>query len=271
MLPWLLYLAGDRDPVKENCFAVHRWVEGKFWGHWVTEPMGVDLRGVFDQEHTQFLRWPLVAGHPTHGAAVLQLLAALLGATLLVAAAIRWWRRWRGPAVEQQPVSATTLLLRVGFVWYGLMLTFAAVRFHRHYLLVTFPLMAVWLARLALPEGVAGRGRALGRGLLLALCVVNALCSGVMLSYLHSQGGALRGGFGQSYAAQVRETGQRPPPVALPDEAVDGAGHHLLNAPRLPWLLDLDQAVRRCWPLRSDAAPSGSVTAPGTDGLPPLR
>jgi hypothetical protein len=222
MAPWLLYLARDRDPVHRNCFAFHRWVEGKFWTHFVSEPLGLDLCGLFDREYGRFLRWPLVAGRPTYGAAALQILSGLFGAALLAVALLRW-RRGRDAADRGRPASGTTLILRAGFVCYGLLLTFAAVRFYRHYLLVTFPLMAVWLARLALPEGSAGRGLALGRRLLLGLCVVNALSTTVTLCYLHERGGAPLGAFGPTYERQVRETGRRPPPFLLPAEALGPA------------------------------------------------
>jgi hypothetical protein len=218
MVPWLIYLGHGRDPVHGNCFAFHRWLEGKFWGHWATEPIGLDLRGIFDREYGQYLRWPILGGHATYGAAVLQALAGLLGAVILTVAVVRWWRG-RAAAESRRPVSGTTLILWAGFVCYGLLLTLAAVRFYRHYLLVTFPLMAVWVAYLALPRN-AGRGLALGRRLLVGLCVVNALSSVTMLGYLHARGGAELGAFGVSYEAQVRRTGRRPPPVELPDEAL---------------------------------------------------
>ncbi len=122
----------------------------------------------------------------------------------------------------RQPLSSTALILRASLICYGLLLTLAAVRFYRHYLLITFPLMAVWLARLVLPPGGRGRGLALGRRLLLGLCVVNALCSTITLYYLHTQGGAAPIAFGPSYEAQVQASGQRPPPFRLPPEALGG-------------------------------------------------
>ena len=229
-LRWLHYLAWERDPVNRNCFAFHRWVEGKFWGCWVTEPMGLDLRGIVGREHAALLSWPLVGGRPTYAVAVLQGLAALLGTLVLASALHRWWRRERaaafipaGTGPTSRPRSNTALIVYAGFVCYGLLLTLAAVRFYRHYMLVTFPLAALWLARLALPQG-GGRWRiASGRSLLLGLCVVNTLCSAVTLSYLHAQGGARLGPFGPSYEQQVRETGQRPPWVYVPPEEVQSA------------------------------------------------
>jgi hypothetical protein len=216
MIGWGLYLLNRPDPVKDNFFAFNRWIEAKFWGHWATEPLGLDLRGILGKETGEFLGWPLVAGHPTYGAAILQVLAAALGAGIVVLFAVRWWRRDPGAAATRQPLSSSALIVRAGFVCYGLLLTFAAVRFYRHYLLVTFPLMALWLARLAIPVGLKGSGLSWSRRLLTELCIVNALSTTLLLSYLHTQGGAPLGAFGTSYEQQVRHSGQRPPPVVLP-------------------------------------------------------
>src|SRR5262249_13181287 len=99
MAGWLLYLMGrDRDPVGDNAWAPHRWVEGKFWGHWITEPLGLDLSGVFGLDYADFLRWPLLGGHPTYATAVLQVLVALLGTAVIGVALRGWWWRRRQPA-----------------------------------------------------------------------------------------------------------------------------------------------------------------------------
>lgn len=215
MIGWGLYLLTKPDRVGDNFFAFNRLIEGKFWSHWATEPLGLDLRGILGQETGDFLAWPFVAGRATYGAAILQVLAAILGAAIYTLVVVRWWRRERGSSVPRQPLSSSALIVRAGFICYGLLLTLAAVRFYRHYLLVTFPLMALWLARLALPAGLKGLELARSRWLLSRLCVVNALCTILLLCYLHAQGGAPLGLFGPSYGEQVRQTGQRPPPVTL--------------------------------------------------------
>ncbi len=217
MTPWLIYLIRDRDPVGSNALEPHRWVEGKFWGHWITEPIGLDLRGVFGADHADYLRWPLVGGWPTYGAAIAQVLTGVIGVAVFAVALHRWWQRRfeAGPAPVQ-----SELLVRAGIACFGLMLTLAAVRFYRHYLIVTFPLMALWLARLALPDGGTDRQRVLGRRLLAGVCAVNAMNCVLMLTYLHAAGGAPHGPFGPSYEAQVRESGMAPPVVPLPIDSV---------------------------------------------------
>jgi hypothetical protein len=216
MTPWLLYLVRDRDPVGSNALEPHRWIEAKFWSHWITEPLGLDLRGVFGADHADYLRWPVVAGCPTYGAAIAQMLAALAGAVVFAVAVHRWWQRRLDSSSATAP-TASALLMRTGMVCFGLMLTLAAVRFYRHYLIVTFPLMALWLARLTLPDGSTDRQRVLGRRLLAGVCAVNALNCVLMLTYLHAEGGAPNGPFGVSYDAQVRDGGQRPPAIPIPE------------------------------------------------------
>jgi hypothetical protein len=108
-------------------------------------------------------------------------------------------------------------LVRAGFVGFGLLLTLTAVRFYRHYMIVTFPLMALWLTRLTLPDGATDRERVVGRRLLAGLWAVSALNCVLMLTYLHANGGAPHGPFGPSYEAQVRDGGVRPPVIPLPE------------------------------------------------------
>jgi hypothetical protein len=216
MIGWFLYLLHDRDPMGGNAFEVHRWVEGKFWFHWMTEPLGWGLQGEFGADFSDFLRWPLIGGQPTYVAAALQGLMALLGIGLLIHAISDWRRRRSCIAVPAAP-TATGLLLRASFFCFGLLMTLAAVRFYRHYLIVTFPLMAVWFARVALPDGASQRTRIVCRRLLTGICVVNALSCVLMLSFLHENGGAYDGAFSATYEAQVRDGGVRPPVIPLPE------------------------------------------------------
>jgi 4-amino-4-deoxy-L-arabinose transferase-like glycosyltransferase len=207
MAPWLLYILNNpgEPQAQGHTFAWHRWFEGKFWSHWVTEPMGLDLRGVFGRGYADYSRWPLLGDQPTFATAVLQIMAGLLGGAIAIAALVRWRRRRKTPVAPPQAPSSSTLLIWAGLWGYGLLLTFSSVRFYRHYMLITFPLMALWLARLAVPDSVAVWGRVYGRRLLLGLCLVNALSSALLLSYLHAKGGAPQGDFGIAYDAQARE------------------------------------------------------------------
>lgn len=216
MIGWLRYLAGDRDPMGANALEWHRWVEGKFWFQWVSESLGLGVSGVFGADYADFLRWPLIAGRATYAAFALQVLTGLLGAATIALVIAHRRRRRLGIAR-----TSSGLLVRAGFACFGLMLTLAAVRCYRHYLIVTFPLIALWLARVILPDGVDGRPRALGRRLLAGICAVNAVNCVLMLSYLHANGGTVNGDFGPSYAAQVDDGGMRPPTVWLPIDDLD--------------------------------------------------
>jgi len=213
MAGWVFYLFTKPDAVHDNFFAFNRWIEGKFWTHWTTEPLGFGLGGILGTQTSDFLRWPVLGGHPTYGGAILQGLAIVLGVLILGKFVARRWQERRS---SRAPLSSSTLIVHAIFFGYGLLLTLAAVRFYRHYLLVAFPLMALWLAQLALPRGAEGAALAWGRRRLLALAVVNALCTALLLTYLHMQGGAPGGAFGVSYEQQVRLTSQRPPRLILP-------------------------------------------------------
>ena len=60
----------------------------------------------------------------------------------------------------------------------------------------------VWLSRLALRGGPSPTRPALGRELLLTLCIADFLMSVLFLYYIHVNGGAPHGDYGLSYRAQ---------------------------------------------------------------------
>ena len=91
-------------------------------------------------------------------------------------------------------------LTRVALFAYGGAVTLSPVFFHRHYLLVTFPLMYLWLGTL----GARGRSHRAGFAALGALWVAQASLSAAFLHYIHVNGGAPAGDYGRSYRAQSR-------------------------------------------------------------------
>jgi hypothetical protein len=86
------------------------------------------------------------------------------------------------------------------------LLTLSTMVNQRHYLIVTFPLIFLWLARLAmgsdvnLPHAVRS-----GRLLLGTLCVAQALLSICFLDYIHENQRTIHGDYGTPYAAQLNQ------------------------------------------------------------------
>src|SRR5207253_4575897 len=86
---------------------------------------------------------------------------------------------------------------------FGILLSASSFYIQRHYLVVTFPLEFVWLARLALaPTGRLARDLRPGRALLLTLCLGQFLLTSQFLGYIHRNQGAKDGDYGICYGAR---------------------------------------------------------------------
>jgi len=205
LIPWLQHLftrLGDR-PLSITWSRVFGF---KFWTHWVTEPLGIGLKHALGQHFKEFLAYPLVGGRPTYLVGLLHLLVIVVGAVITGRAGYLAWQdrhRWRDLLVGKG--SETTFTVNAAFVGCGVLFTTSILPFHRHYLIMTFPLMYVWLANLALVHsGNPSKTLTLGRALLLALCISESVRSAGFLYYIHANQGAPRGGYGVAYGAQER-------------------------------------------------------------------
>jgi hypothetical protein len=205
LIPWLLHIAAAGDNPRHNVFRPTRWLELKFWSHWMTEPFGIGLKYSLQNHFGDFLAQPLVGGRATYLVLLLHIVAGAIGAAAIVLFAWRFWQRWpaRVPAMPRARSSPARLACRAGFFGYGLLLTATALPFYRHYLILTFPLMYVWTAYLLLDCCTNLRWELPARRAALAmLCGVQLALTVTFLHYIHTRGGAERGDYGRTYQAQ---------------------------------------------------------------------
>jgi hypothetical protein len=208
MIPWLGYLFtechGQPNP--------GRWVhllEFKFWVRWVKEPLGFGLDYVLGDNFDDFLRYPVINGRPSYLIWFFQTLLTTVAVILFVRAGwclLREHRPLLSTAIGDSPSAFTQSAALWGF---GVLLSASSFYIQRHYLVVTFPLEFVWLARLALaPTGRLARDLRPGRALLLTLCLGQFLLTAQFLRYIHGNQGAKDGDYGICYGARQHVTEQ---------------------------------------------------------------
>jgi hypothetical protein len=202
LLPWLVHVGKElvTGPVSQR-YWVHA-LEFKFWTHWVAEPFGFGMDWALGKDFTDFLGYPHLGGRRTYLVLLLHL-ALLTTAVLLLARGVyHLWRergRWRALVIGRD--SPTAFTQNAALIGCGLVFTISLLPIHRHYVEATFPLMFVWLARLAL--GRAGQSAAAltaGRVCLLGVCVAQGLLSLCFLSYVHSNQRWIKGDYGIPYS-----------------------------------------------------------------------
>jgi hypothetical protein len=208
-LTWFLHYKGTRVAVWQP-----PWLS--FYIRWFSQPF------TFGPDHTlgpvelpMFLATPVIGGVSTYVPLVLEIAASLIGVTIACLAARRLYR-WRAATFRWLFVGDDPAgwLVRAAFFGFGTILTVLTVRgggLYPHYLIVVVPLMMLFVT-LAVAFGDGGGLTRRGRGLIAALCLCNALTTGLLYAYIDERGNIF-GEFGPSWAWQQE---QEPPPVIRP-------------------------------------------------------
>ena len=197
-ISWLLYLARDRPPATSSPWWLRFRLE--FYQYFVSDPFSLSGEYVLGDDIWLAMRWPYVGGQATylvliaHG--VLSVTAAILAWRTLVAV---WESRRDLRALVRgrsgDAANDTTMLLAAVLAGMGVLMTLPSISIHRHYMLATFPLQYVLVARIALR-------RPDGERWLKVLFAGGAIISFGLLTYVHDVGENPE--MGKTYATQLR-------------------------------------------------------------------
>jgi hypothetical protein len=199
LIPWLTSLdpgllrgavVGDR---LQNMLSL------SFFLYWLLDALGLNLAYTMWGEFLDFLRGPVVLGRQTHLLALAHgylLLVGIWSVRRLASDAVAAARALRAGtlAAGQQPLD---LLLWAMLLGPGLLLTLSGALIFPHYLIVTYPLIHLWLAR------TLRRDRGLLRGAALAQLFISAC----FLWTVHTGGGVPTGDYGRSYRSLLSSGG----------------------------------------------------------------
>lgn len=189
-----------------------------FWLRWLTQPFGFGADYTLGFAHfREFLAAPMLGGAPTYLVALMHAALAALGLAIYVRAGRAF--RTRVPSSREILVGtdASGVLLRAAFIGYGVLMALLTIRgagAHRHYLVITAPLMALFVVRVA-AFGDSGELRRTGRLLLAGLCIGGALVSASLLRYIHVTQ-VIQGEYGPAWAAQQSGLAPPAPAIAVP-------------------------------------------------------
>jgi hypothetical protein len=202
-LPWLLTLSHGGGP-HSHWQALPRLY---FYPRWAVQPFGFSVAFTLGKRRLlDFLSWPMIRGVPTYlsGVAHATLAAAMVTIYARAVAAIRT-RRLPHMSALFVGGDSTGRLIRAAFWGYGGLLTLITLTgagAERHYMIFIAPVMALWVARLAVfPAG--GSFTRVARGLLAVCCVGQLLVSALVLNYIHHVQ-VFNAPYGATWAAQQK-------------------------------------------------------------------
>jgi hypothetical protein len=193
LIPWLNYAfeTMGTNPISQR--KLGNAFEFKFWIRWITESFGFSLSYSLGADFRDFLSGPTIWGIPTWIAAALH--AVLLGSlvVLLVCLIRKGIPHARNGLVflrsEGEP---TRFLFLAGLIGFGVTFTATLLPVHRHYMLLTFPMMFLSLAYCVLHYSF-------GRKMLTIICAAQLGISVLFLVYVHERQEPIRGDYGEPY------------------------------------------------------------------------
>jgi hypothetical protein len=207
LMPWLVYAFGESAAGHVAHRSVAEAARGLFFLRWLTQPLGLDLRPYLGRDFPDLLRQPTVAGRPTYLVGTEYAMLLVIAAAVWLRTSLRFWRqrrRWRQVWLAGRSSSALTV---EAALWgFGVIFTLTMLPIHHYYMVLAFPFVFVWFARLVLAGGRnSPRAVLVGRALLLLLCLTHLGITVGHLGYIHDHRGRRLGGeYGIPYAAQVR-------------------------------------------------------------------
>src|SRR5579871_165602 len=193
LIPWLHYMAtkpGNTAPFDWRYF----WwlIYPKYWIYWVTDSLGLGLtHSLGSVPFKEFLRYPLIGGWPTYLVGVLHLVVLVSG-ILFLYSGFKTGEFLRGIRDRSETGLAVNSLLIAA----GVLMALCGFRVFQHYLIMSFPLEWVWLARLN--PGNSGKG---GK-FLAVLWAAQLLVSAAFLGYIHLNHGVPGSDYGTAYQYQ---------------------------------------------------------------------
>jgi hypothetical protein len=205
LVPWGLEVVGQVFGQPTGQIKLGNVFTFNYWVRFFTEPFGLTLQYSLQNDFWDFMRYPLILDYSTYLMAGVHLALVLAAAYVVAVATQRLWRaRGRFSVALAGADHNTRLALGAVMIGFGTALTVSALPIHRHYMLLTFPFMYVWLAACALEDRRPGwLGLTRGQTLLAGLVLLEAAATVGFLGYIHANQRTIHGDYGTPYAAQV--------------------------------------------------------------------
>ncbi|MBI2711849.1 MAG: hypothetical protein HYX41_03140 [Bdellovibrio sp.] len=208
LIPWAFEILsqGKLRSIPASGLDIRNLVEC-FWEYWATDSLGVGLSySLHKNEFFQFWKYPYFFNSPTFLVGIAHLILIGMGLKIFFTSLKDFFVQVKSKNKRTQlflgpDQPSTSTLEKASFWGFGPLLHLTGVRVTRHYLIMTFPLEWVWLARLALARDKT-------RKLLPWIWGLQLFVSALFLYYIHINHGALTGDFGPSYRYQMESGSQ---------------------------------------------------------------
>jgi hypothetical protein len=208
LVPWLIYAVRESATGHVGGRSISEMFRGLFYLRWLIQPLGLEIRPYLGKDFADLVRQPMIAGRPTFLVALAYVLVLAVAAAALTRLVTWFWRQrgsWTGLCrCGDSPTGFTVGAALWGF---GIIFTLTMLPIRHYYMVLTFPFVFVWFARLVLADDTSPRAMLTGRGMLATLFIAQLVITAGHLGYIHEHRRRPLGGeYGIPYAAQRRHS-----------------------------------------------------------------
>lgn len=194
MLPWLYYL------LEAEAGGGLKWknmYKFRFFYFWVFDALGIHLRYSLKKDFWDFIQYPFLFGIPSYFVAILHLF--LIGTGLAQLSRVKSYLQALKDRFQKKTFfenwSELDFYLFSCLLGLGIVMGFSGVTVHEHYMIIAYPFVYLWLAKLLITH----------KKLLKSVILSQAIITACFLFFINHNDGSQRGDYGKTYSRQLEE------------------------------------------------------------------
>ncbi len=200
LLPWLSYMLNEAPSQART--GTNNPMDLVFYKNWFSDTFGLGTDYSLWNQNADFLSGPVIHGETTYLVSYLQSILFYAGVAILIVGTFRFIVKLgkAKPGVFKSlqnlisnPKNEGAFLISATLIFMGIPLTFVDFPIYRHYLIITYPLSFLFLAKMVLSHFKKADA------ILAAILIAELAISIGFLGYIHVNCGAPSGDYGKAY------------------------------------------------------------------------
>ena len=191
MIPWLYYLTEASAGGGLKWKNIYKF---RFFYFWAFDAIGIHIRYALKKDFWEFIKYPFIFNIPTYLIAIAHISLIAIGAYKLKELPkylkskfnkSRFFKNW----------NEIDFYLFSCLIGLGLVMGFSGVTIHEHYMIIAYPFVYIWLAKILINH----------RRLFFSVIFLQAFITFNFLLYIHLNHGSEKGDYGMTYSRQLEK------------------------------------------------------------------
>lgn len=191
MLPWLFYLTEASAGGGLKWKNIYKF---RFFYFWAFDAIGIHIRYALKKDFWEFIKYPFIFNIPTYLIAIAHVSLIAIGAYKLKELP-KYLKSKFNKSQFFTNWNEIDFYLFSCLVGLGLVMGFSGVTIHEHYMIIAYPFVYIWLAKIFINY----------KKLFLTIIFLQAFITFNFLFFIHLNHGSEKGDYGMSYSRQLEK------------------------------------------------------------------